>query len=685
MRALIDEQQRIKRRRRRIQLSIGFSILLVLLYLAVTTFIFNPIEPGAIAFQNAVPNNCEFFIRKVDLAADFPLPSTVLTPGAEEAVLWKAFEDGKFGVPSATVKSWTSEYDAFVKSLAGTPIDPLRDLLGKEVCVAGRFSDKGGLAATRYCIYLRVGWRIRAMMGAARYEWIRNKFLPKDVKVEILASGIWRVSPAGEKDLYVYRNSDLVMIASDEDWIKDANNLLIDRERNFGLTSIFAEDIRQPIEQRAAGRPLPSNLQIYVNLDEYRKAAGKSGKWFDASSTLWDERLLATTFHPEFIKDIAGSIRFEKTPRRRIALELTCRTDGEKLDPFARKILQDKWSQQLSAGDLRLVGEMIPQAAFAGGAVAVSGGDIARHLETLLVVEDRRVADESVKRSGRFDNLKQFADEIGGSLGDRAILALRENNYAHEEKDPIETGPEPAWAAVFPQRDPSKIRAMMDYVKNSKANFGISDVFTWKIDRVYELVEYYNNFIAGNGEIAVLPIGADTGGNFIISNQAKLIRNIHRMWAGGSQEEDKPYGIDYWYRDLLEEQKGKRMNAVLFASGPKTAKALKKCTDVWLVESAGMTPEEMTAERPRLFDRLLKEKYPNYKKDAVPENVKSEIDGLVDQEFARRQDSAKANVSTAKKQHYDELLRWVAAVPGIAGTLELELKRARVYVNLLLE
>ncbi|MBI3817132.1 MAG: hypothetical protein HY286_00450 [Planctomycetes bacterium] len=685
MRALIDEQARKKRRVRAVKLLIGFIVFLIIFYLAVTTFIFNPIEPGVIAFYNAVPKNCEFFARKADLAADFPLPPTVMTPGTEEAVLWHAFQNGKLGVPAATVQSWMQQYDTFVKSLEGTPIDPLRDLFGKEVCVAGRFADKGGLDQTRFCVYLRVGWRIRALMGFVKYDFIRNKFI-KDIKIETLPSGIWKVSPPGSpKDFFVYRTSDLLMVASDEDWIKEVNNLLIDKEGSFGLTTIYAEDIRKRLDQRVADRSAPSNMQLYINLDEYRKAAKPGKQWYDPASPILEERVLASVFHPEFVKDLAAVIRFEKEPRRRIAFDLTCRTDGEKLQPFGRKLLQDKWDQQLTTIDVRLAGEMIPQAAFGGGAAAISAGDLARALESHLTVEDRRMFDAQVKSAGRFDSTRALADEIGNCLGDRAIMVFRENNYPHEDQDPADNPPDPAVAMVFPQRDPGKIRALMDFVKNNRTTLGVSQVMTYDIDRIYKLMEYYINQIPGNGEIAALPVGADTSSNFFISNQAKLIKNIHRMWAGGSQEEDRPYGIDSLYKDLLAEEKGRHLNAMFFLNGPKFSKALKKYTEYWMGETVEMTPEQMTAQRPKVFERILKEKYPNYNPQTVTDKIREEIEHLVDDDFDKRRHEAKSNISPQVKQQYDDMLRHVASVPGAAATLQLEAKRARVYVNIILE
>ncbi|HKE00675.1 MAG TPA: hypothetical protein VKE69_06675, partial [Planctomycetota bacterium] len=95
MRALEAEQRRQRRRRRNRRLAIVAAIVAVVAYLAVTTFVFNPLEGTFIPFPNAIPRASDFFIRKIDLADNLPFPATEATPFREDARLWKAFEAGK--------------------------------------------------------------------------------------------------------------------------------------------------------------------------------------------------------------------------------------------------------------------------------------------------------------------------------------------------------------------------------------------------------------------------------------------------------------------------------------------------------------------------------------------------------------------------------------------------------------
>lgn len=685
MRALIDEATRARRKRRRIQITIGFIILLILLYLGVTSFIFNPIEPAAGEFQNAVPANVHVFLRKRGLADDLPLPATAVTPLGDGAI-WKAFEQGRLGVPQSTVREWMNDYDEFIKSTSSAPIDIMRDLLGREICIGARFVDKGGLEATRYCLYLRAGWRIRAGMGLARYEYFRNKIFA-GFRTDVIRPGVYKLSGQGMKDIFVTIHSDMLMVASDDEWLREVDNLLQDRQGSFGLTSQFAEDIRGKLQQRieALNGLTPSNIQFYFDIAAFHKAAGGATKWPDPNGPTIDERFVASLYHRDLLLDAAGVIRFEGSPRKRIAIDATFRTDTSKLGPFGERIYKDKWNQQLAPADIRLIQEMVPQSSFAGGAFAVSGGDIARQFEALLSAEDRRVADDAPRATGKYSSLKALMDDVAIALGDRAIFALRENNYLREDKDPEVTSVDPAVALVFQQRSPEKIRQLMEYFKNNKSTFGITATYTWPIDNIYELLEFYNNFVPGNGEIAVLPVGADERSNVMISNQAKLIRSIQRAWLHPEHRDDRPYGEDPWFKDLTSEFKNRKVNAYAFVNGPKLSKALKKYTDVWSRGETQLSPEAMRDERPKIFKKILGEKYPSIEAKNITEEIRKEIDALVDSEFETREAQASANVPVAIREKYENLLKCVGAVSGVFATVELEVRRVHINGNVFVE
>jgi hypothetical protein len=690
MRALLDEQKRMGRKRLRIQILIGLALLLVIAYLAMTTFIFNPFEGEVLAFQNLVPRNCDFFARKLSLASDLPLPATTFTPGREDAPVWKALEAGWVGIPSGVTRGASDGVAQIQKALEGTPIDLVRDLVGREVCLAGRFPEKGGIEASQFGLYLRVGWRVRFAMGLLHYEYFRNKYLPNQ-RAEERAEGILKIQQNG-RDLFLWKMRDLLLVSSDEPWIREASALLTEKgEGSFGQGATYTDDIQHLLRDRTGARPAaPSNVQFYVDVRNLRRALGKAKGWPEPTSAIFEERALASVFRSDIVHDVTGIVRFETEPRRRIAVDATFRTDTNNLDEFGKRIHQERATRKLGRKDVSLVGELTPQTSFATGAMVLAGGDIARQAEALLAIEDRRMMDDLVKRTGRYTTLRALADDFGIALGQRLIFVAHENNYPKEDKDPRDAfGPDPAVALIFPQQGPEKVRQLREYFLANKQQFGFPETYNYFLDpqKRYPLLEYYTPLMPGTGEIAVLQVGGDEKGEVVISNQAKLIKNVFQTWFDpGTSTSDRNYAEDPLYKDLLAEWLERKGNSYshlfAFVNGPLALKALRNYVPTWAGEGSLFDPEKMRAERPAVFERILKSKYPNYTPQNVPQKERAEIDGLVDDEFSQRAATAKANISPKLAKEYESKIEWVSAVPGLFFSIDLDPKSAKLYLNI---
>lgn len=692
MRALLDEQKRQVRKRLWVRLAIVFAALLVVVYLAITTFVFNPIEGRTMPFQNLVPRNCDFFVRKVNLAADLPLPATVFTPGREEATVWRTLEEGRLGIPRATVKEALEAVNQLTARLAGTPLDVVRDLVGSEVCFAGRFPDQGGIAASSFGLYLRVSWRVRAAMGLLRYAFAREKLLPQ-MRVDVRPDGALRVFLDG-RDIYLWRSRDLVLVASDEGWLKEAQQLEVDSgEGSFGQGAGFTDDILLLVKERQGARSAPpSHVQFYCNLERWRAAAGAKKAWPDPASPSMGERAIASAFRTDILHEATGILRFENEPRRRIAIDAAFRTDTNHLDEFGKRLHQERATRKLTRKDANLLGEIAPQSAFAIGAAALSGGDIARQLDALLPPEERKMMDDIVRRTQKYQTWRALMEEFNVALGQRVLAIARVNDYEREEKDPKGMGPDPALALVFPQQGPEKVRQLREYFLANKQQFGFEETYNYFLDanRQYQLLEYYTPLMPSTGEVAILPVGGDEKGEVVLSNQAKLIRNIFHTWLDpGTGKGDRRYAEDPLYRDLMAEwgdRKGTSYSHLfLFVNGPLAHKAIRKYVPYWAAEGGLLDPEKMRAERPAVFARILKEKYPQYTPQTVPAKERAEIEALVDAEFEGRAAAAKANLSPELTKKFDAAIEWIGAVPGLFVSVDLDPKSAKLYANVAVE
>jgi hypothetical protein len=529
-------------------------------------------------------------------------------------------------------------------------------------------------------------------MGLLRFQFFRDRLLPAQ-RPEMRADGVLKINQDG-RDLFLWRAQDLLLVSSDDAWVKEAAQLYAEKgEGSFGQGASFTDDIQQLLALRTAGRPaVPSNAQFYFDLQNLRRALGKSKPWPEAASAVFDERAFASVFQSDILHDVKGIVRFETEPRRRIAVDASFRTGTNNLGEFGKRIHQERATRKLSRKDVALVAEITPQSSFAMGAVMLSGGDIARQVDALLAVEDRKMMDDVVRRTGRYQTFRALMDDFGIALGQRAIFVAHENNYPKEDKDPRAFGPDPAVALVFPQQGPDKVRQMRDYFLANKQQYGFDETYNYYLDagRQYQLLEYYTALMPSTGEIAVLSVGGDEKGEVVISNQVKLIKNLFHTWLDpAASQSDRRYADDPLYKDLSAEWLERKGNVYshlfCFANGPLTQKALRSYIPAWAAEGSLYDPAKMREERPTLFAKLLKDKYPQYTPQSVPQKERAEIDALVDAEFEHRAEAAKANVSPKLIKEYEAKLEWVGSIPGAFVSVDLDPKYAKLYLNVAVE
>ncbi len=685
MRALLDEQKRTRRGRRRKILFVGAAAGISILYLAVTTFVFNPLETSVIAFQNAVPRACDFFLRKKDLSDDLPLPATAITPLREDATLWKPIEEGKLLFPKETVRDLVAGYRDLEAAFAEVPLlDPVRDLVGSEVVLAGLLPDKGGVEGSRFGLYLRVSWRVRAAFGLLRYGFVRGRLLA-GIPSQDRPQGVLQITPPGlGRSLFLARRNDLLVVASDEAWIQESFDLLNDRgQGSFGQSSMFNDEIATRLRDRTSARSdTPSNAQVFLRVEKLRALIGAAKTWPQTTSPLFEERLLANVFSTGMIRDVAALVRFESRPRRSIVVDAFFDIDVSMLDPAGQRLFT---TRPLTSGDLTQAAQMTPQSAFLGGIASFPGGEVARLVESSMAPQDRQIPDDALRRTGKYTSTRALVDDFDLAVGDRTIVVARENVYPPREKDPdTDHGPEPAVAFSFPQRSPERIGQLIKFFSENKQYVGIEQSYTWDVSG-HRGQEFYSILVPGTGEIAVLAVGRDTRGELIVSNQARLIDNVHSTWRLTATFADKPYAQDALFSDLFAEPQDEPVNLMVWGSGPKLARALQKYVDHWVRMAGFGDVEQEKALRPGLFAQALREKYPQFRPDNVPPKERAEVDEIVDRKLAERRQAAAKNATPQVRQEYQEMLRWLDAVPGALATLRLEKKHASLYFHLALE
>ncbi|MGH7149738.1 MAG: hypothetical protein ACREIU_03510, partial [Planctomycetota bacterium] len=157
------------RRRRAKILLLVLGVLGFTAYFAFTTFFFNPFEGTFGRIEFVVPATVDLFVRKADLARDFEgFPRPRGFRDLERNPVWPAFLESEEGAALERRHAIRDRLANLEEALARVPqFDAMRDLLGREVAVAGTFRGPD-FAQASAAFYARVSWRMKLALAALR-------------------------------------------------------------------------------------------------------------------------------------------------------------------------------------------------------------------------------------------------------------------------------------------------------------------------------------------------------------------------------------------------------------------------------------------------------------------------------------------------------------------------------------
>lgn len=236
-------------------LVIGLVIAVPLAYFAFTVAFFDPREESEGPFQELVPREVDLFVRRRRLDSDFatfPVPRLVdrLLRNREfqdlaESAWWQGLE-------------WPDELEALADELArvsaDAPLDPLADLLGREVVLVGRHGSEADDGQGDYALMARISDKAKFAIEALDIGFLRSRSLP-DAELETRRSdelpGVEyrRLALPGEDPVFYSRRNDLLVASFDEALLIDVlGGVYGDRERSLGKSRLYEGGL--PAQQR---------------------------------------------------------------------------------------------------------------------------------------------------------------------------------------------------------------------------------------------------------------------------------------------------------------------------------------------------------------------------------------------------------------------------------------------------
>ena len=500
-------------------LTITFGLVLALYFLFVTMF-FNPFEDELDDIAAVVPREVNYFVRwkgAGDCFDSFPMPS-----------IWSEFEDSKAYTELDTagvLTDWSqtlgvskilAEFEKFGgKVPVGLSLEG--DLL-REVAVAGR----GQLALDSNfdgMLMFRVSFKVKAGVSMLGFDFVRNK-LPSALGIESLGGNRYRLPefpPFGFQDAYLSRVRDVLILSSREEWLDQARQLSIRAgEDSLSQSSVFSDNVQAHL---ASG---DQPIEIFMRGEAVREILGSMP---DKKEGGFLSKAIGSFVSTDMLRYLAGYW----LPGQRFEGRFSGDTDLEVLGSFGRT-----WAESGRMGTKVLKGYagMVPAESFLFAAISGDPGRVAVQFEQALDVETRRLLDEIVISSGKYQGMADMLGDIGSALRGGIALALRRNDFPASDLDvEHDDSPMPLFVCMGKLRDRDKYLDIVEFFKNNFHRFaeGSGEPKLTKVPLAggTEGLSFVSPAIPGTGEFVILEIPSKR--MVFFSNSFNYLREVAQI------------------------------------------------------------------------------------------------------------------------------------------------------------
>ncbi|MEW6743458.1 MAG: hypothetical protein AB1486_11935 [Planctomycetota bacterium] len=490
-------------------LLIFLLIVLPVLYFCFTMLLFSPFEGEHRPFHDAVPKDVDFYAAKLDLASDFgSFPEPKLFKALSASREWALFVASEAYQPVRELlggRSFPEFFGQIRAELEQLPIDAMKDVVGRELAVAGRRRDDNSLA---WAAFARITFKIKLAYEAFGYGIVRalastpvQEFESRGdwVRMKLTGFGEPAGASAAGQEFFLLRDLDMLVLSNDEELIKDISHCSEQVSESLGFTGTFNDGVikkREPEEERiefsAAGPGL-------LNLLGYTPPV------FDP--TAMGPKVLLSLFDPRFIQSLAGSL--DLGTARTITLQAAGAFDRDAVNRAETGIhmdsqmsLEEAW--QVIANNFPedcMVDTELKRGAFLVGALRCNLRDLLLLCERSLDPDLRTLIGDSLRDSKRYagktleiSGTVDFVNQMDSMLGDKVYFALAEpqvynvpdrNAPSDLSKDTQQYLPWPRVALLFELESPVLFEKFLAWVTQIQPAFEGAD--RMDIDRVYKM------------------------------------------------------------------------------------------------------------------------------------------------------------------------------------------------------
>ncbi|MCA8944525.1 MAG: hypothetical protein KDB80_18340 [Planctomycetes bacterium] len=649
--------------------AIVLSVLIALLLLFVTAFIYNPTEGSLADVRGIVPRNVDFFLRKTDLANDF----------AEfpEPLFWGEFANSRAWRQLRSAPMTSEAVDSVGKSLAdlrdltqriaadsGGWIDLVRDVFGQEVVVAGTLQPPA-FERSKFCAYLRVSWRVRFLWGLLGWQSIQSSVVDSGVNLAARPDGTFAIVQ-GNDTFYLGRRLDCLMVANDDDLLQKSLALAdgISGEDAFGDSASYRDGIESRLREWEEKVGYEANaVEMYVRPDQLFALTKFDDGWPNPRHPDdMNERVLASFLNLESWRFLTSSVLFEPgylTLQAKVELNRNKHTGFQSEFFRAESAPFETWLTPFLA--------MVPEGvkgrgACAAAAIRVAAADFLAEMYHAL--EDQALIDDPLRATGKYTGALDLIDKLRPVLLPRiGFVFMRARDLKIEVFEP---SPAPHFAWVFWIRRESRavLDELRDYLTVNRKSLGFTNVTEIKMAGLSQPCrEFQNPNIPGTGEIALL-IYNDF---FILSNSSFLARDMMDARA-----ESKSLLQDAAWPGIQRELPS-QINGFVYLNGERLSNVFGDYVRHVNEGSREVDPSWMMSNRDRIEKRVLGASFSQYGSPAqIPQSEQDAFEQAVDREMNAEWLRQRAEYTAGDRERYEELRILAGMVDAAYVQVELD-------------
>ena len=634
-----------------------------LLYFLFTVLFFSPFEEPFGRLDYIIPREVDCFLTKAHLENDFyDFPVPKFYSELEINRKWRTFTKTELYRELEQELALGDLVERIRADLAEVPVDAVRDVIGRELAVAGNYRTGGELPVS-YLVFFRASWKVKLAYELLTWGIVRSWSGNPDLENCTLAhnpEGYITLILPDEREFYLKRESDLVVVGDSLELMRKVCELHAEGksaiDRSLGGSQGYFEKVASVERQDT------NYIDFHLNVDNSLKRVDWDEKW-KTNDTDFSVMTAMKIFDTDFYRSITGALHLGKYIDLNAKVEFYTENvhkaktgffgvDSiairERLDEYAAMLPDDTYLAACARVDLKPL-------------LTIMDGNLEPELKKLIdgFIADGRQFNRKFNVSTRYE----LIDLLTETFKDTVWFSLRPRDV----DKPIQPGiqPLPIIALVFEIENGNHIVTLEETLRELQSNKRFKFEM-WQYKDLYHNCRIKGFNPLGTDDIEQIAYTVLNEKYFILSTSSLYIKDMLGAMSssGYSLKEDSGYG------------KGTRFlephgNLALYIDAVGLKGALDNYSAYWAwqqVEAGFDTTEERAKIRRNIIQRRFR-RYAGVRD--LPQDVEDEVTRLVEEEMLKLYSGLHEGRDPEFQARFMKYVSWIDLMDSLTLTVNV--------------